>query len=1538
MRPENTTRKTKNFSEKFMRPRRSPLAQKPTKSERNADGRGVAPPCLAADTRSNAKVLFPRTRLNEIMTSNRWHYRCTTVAVLACAAHAVAAEPLIQLQKGDDIAIVGSGLADRQQHHAWLEAFIHRAYPDLDLTVRNLGFAADEVNVKPRSADVPPTEYFLAMKKGDSTKPGDPGVIYKAGTDFGADVVFAYWGFNESFRGPDRLDQFKEELGRYLDAQKAAKYNGKAAPKLVLFSPIAQENLKSPDFSDGAANNANLQLYTKAMAEVARAKGVPFVDLFTASRDLFAKAGSPLTINGIHLTEEGDRQLAPVQFRAVFGKEPPSFEDPLLGKIRAAVLDKNIEWHHRYRTVDQYNIFGNRSRIAYEGVTNASTLGEELAQRDVKTANRDKRVWAVAKGGDLKVTDDNLPKVNLVPPNRKDEVPYMDPEEAIKHLKLPPNCKVELVASEKNFPELINPVQMNFDTKGRLWIAAWPNYPETSPTTQVFDKLLVFDLDPKTGKAAKVTTFADGLNCPTGFQFYKDGVLVMQSPDLWYLRDTDGDGKADLKERVLHGLDAADSHHETNSMCLEPGGAVYLSDGVFHRSNVETFNGPVRNSDGAIYRYEPNTGKFMRHAPYGFANPHGRVFDYWGNDLITDATGNDNYFGPAMSGHLDSGAHPGMQRFWDRPSRPCPGTAILTSRHFPDDWQGLFLNTNVISIQGIFRAKLTDEGSGIKGETLDHLITTDVAKNPNFRPSGITVAPDGSLYFMDWSQMLIGHLQHHLRDPNRDHQHGRLYRITYEGRPLMQPKKIDGEPVGALLELLKEPENDVRMRAKIELSKHDPKEVIRGVNDWIKVLDPKDKDFEHHMLEALWVHQWHNVADLDLLKRVLKSPEPRARAQGVRVLGYWRDRVPDAIALLKVAADDEAPRVRLEAVRVASYFRQWEAADVALTALKHPADYYITYCLKETMRQLAPWWKDAISQGKGLAADNPAGIDFIMGSVSSADLAKLPKSAVTLTAMLTRPDVALAQRGEALAELAKLKNSTAVEALLSTLTPLAKNGGGATADLCRLLLMQPAGDLKAARPAIESLVSAKSSEAVRRSALAALIVVDGSTDVAWSAASKSAESMTDFLEALPLVPDPALRGTAFDKVLPLLSKLPQPIAGELEKAKGGKARYVRIELPRRGTLTLAEVQVFADGVNIAGGGTAKQSSTSHSGVAQRAIDGKTDSDFNSGTQTHSEEGENNPWWELDLKTDQPVAAVSVWNRAGFEDRLDRFTLTVLDSQRREIFKKQANPAPRLSSKIEVTTDPAGGLRHALIHALVSIGKEPQKVFAGLVELIKREEQVVAAAKGIALLPRTAWSAELADPAAGGLVTWARKVPAEARTSQDYIEVVQVANDLAGLMQPDRAAVARKVLKDLRVNVFVVKAVREQLRYDTTRMVVEAGKPFQVIFENPDAMPHNLVFVQPGTLQAVAETVQANPPDKLDSQGRAYVPDKDSRVLGATKLIDAGQKETLSMTAPGKEGVYEFVCTFPGHWAIMQGKLIVTKDVDAYLQANPDAAK
>jgi len=168
--------------------------------------------------------------------------------------------------------------------------------------------------------------------------------------------------------------------------------------------------------------------------------------------------------------------------------------------------------------------------------------------------------------------------------------------------------------------------------------------------------------------------------------------------------------------------------------------------------------------------------------------------------------------------------------------------------------------------------------------------------------------------------------------------------------------------VDKLLDLLKEPENNVRTRAKIELGKHRAGEVIPALKKWTAKLDAKDKNYEHNMLEALWVHQWLNVVDEDLLKRVLRSPDYRARAAATRVLCYWRDRVKDPLALLEVQAKDESPRVRLEAVRACSFFKTAKAAEVALAVLDKEADpnkpdYYIKYCLDETMKQLDKYTK-----------------------------------------------------------------------------------------------------------------------------------------------------------------------------------------------------------------------------------------------------------------------------------------------------------------------------------------------------------------------------------------------------------------------------------------------------------------------------------------------------------------------------------------------------------------------------------------------------
>jgi hypothetical protein len=176
--------------------------------------------------------------------------------------------------------------------------------------------------------------------------------------------------------------------------------------------------------------------------------------------------------------------------------------------------------------------------------------------------------------------------------------------------------------------------------------------------------------------------------------------------------------------------------------------------------------------------------------------------------------------------------------------------------------------------------------------------------------------------------------------------------MTYEGRPLAVSRAINGAPINDLLNLLKEPENQVREWTKIELGKRDSSEVLAAAKTWTEKLDHSDPAYEHHMMEALWLHQWHDVVNVELLERMLNSPEPRARAAATRVLCYWRDRVPNALALLKTQATDEHPAVRLEAVRAASFFQSNEAAEVALASLAQPQDRFLKYTLDQTMNTL----------------------------------------------------------------------------------------------------------------------------------------------------------------------------------------------------------------------------------------------------------------------------------------------------------------------------------------------------------------------------------------------------------------------------------------------------------------------------------------------------------------------------------------------------------------------------------------------------------
>ncbi len=908
-------------------------------------------------------------------TRNRFWKFAALVAVLSAMSSGGKAAATFDLRSDDHICIVGNTLAERLQYDGWLETMLHARFPKHQLVFRNLGFSGDEISTRLRSKNFGTPDEWLS---GRAEPIGGYQANRLAGTNTRADVIFAFFGYNESYAGDAGLPAFREQLSGWIKHTLSQKYNGKTAPRLVVFSPIAHEDLGTPDLPDGRENNKRLELYTRAMADVAREHGVTFVGLFGPSAKLYETSKAPLTIQGVHLNSDGNRQIAQVIDRALFG-DAPKYDEPYLSRVREAVVDKNLHWFNRYRVPDGYSTYGDRAFLNFvRGIpthvneqqlakarkedilpTNYDVLQRELPVLDVLTANRDRRIWALAAGGaakaDPKIDDSDTPPFVDAKTNFPRVPAFLSGEDSIKQMTIGKGLKVELFASEKEFPELVNPVQMAFDPRGRLWVAAWKNYPHWQPKTPMDDKLLILEDTNGDGKADKRTVFAGDLNNPTGFEFYKGGVILAQPPNVVFLKDTNGDDRYDVKEIILHGFDTADTHHAINSFTFDPGGALYMQEGIFHRTQVETpWGPPVRQADGGVYRFEPRTWKLEVYIPMNFPNPHGHVFDYWGRDIVFDATGGQPYYGPSFS---TKKYYPAMEtRRAPKPGnvrvRPVGGAELLSSRHFPETMQGNLIVLNTIGFRGLLNYALSEEGAGLKSTETDFILQS---ADENFRPVDAEVGPDGALYFVDWHNPIIGHMQHNLRDTTRDRLHGRVFRVTYPERPLLTPPRIAGQPIPQLLELLKEPENRARYRAKIELSARDTTEVLSALRSWMERLDPKDPSYEHHLMEVLWVHQWHNRVDEKLLTRMLKSGDPWARAAAARVLCYWRDRIANPLALLKGLANDPHPAVRLEAVRATSFFQTTEAAKIALESLNHPQDRFLEYTLDQAMNTLQPF-------------------------------------------------------------------------------------------------------------------------------------------------------------------------------------------------------------------------------------------------------------------------------------------------------------------------------------------------------------------------------------------------------------------------------------------------------------------------------------------------------------------------------------------------------------------------------------------------------
>lgn len=861
-----------------------------------------------------------------------------------CLLGATQAQLPLEPKTEAHIAFIGNSLFDRMRDYGDFEALLHQRFPQQHLVVRNLSWSADEVALRPRPEGFGDLNDYL--------------------TENQTDIIFAAFGFNESFKGEAGVAEFETLLKAFLIELKSHHYNGKTTPQIILVSPTPAEKPHEE-------LNAQIQLYTAAMKKVAQAEGVGFADVFDPL--LALKSNNQTTINGVHLNEQGYRSFSEELFRAVFHETAPTLNEG----VRAAVVEKETKFFQYYRPLNYYYIKGGRAEPY--GVVNFPGELEKLKQM---VANRDQLIWNIAEG---KVTPEKKPPAEpdvteLVDDSNTLPLPaitgdrpvneWLSPEDELKAFKIDPRFEVNCFVSEEDFPEFVKPIAMRFDGQGRLWVSTSITYPQILPGHVPEDKILILEDTNHDGKADKCSVWADKLHIPLSFEFGNGGIFVSDQPNLTFIKDTDGDGKADFRQKLLTGFGTEDSHHALHDFAWSPEGDLIFRESIFHHSQVETPYGPVRARDSSFFRYTPKTGKLIAFGNYLSTNPWGITFDDWGFHV-----GSHPVFASAV--HALNAPYPDIHvpagSYFPAYSGTC-GQDFLTSSHWPNELRkNHFMRVRYKPTNEVELHEWIQQDTHFEEKKVGIVFQST---NLSFIPVDIQQGPDGAMYVADWYNPVKGHMQYSLRDTRRDKKSGRIWRITAKGQALEEAPKISGASIPELLDLLRSENYRTRYHAKVELRDLGSTKIAEALSNI-----PFGASSLQEFMEAIWMQNWlqkeasRSSTEKDIKTRMAAldvvgiedfvlvgsmliddKADPKARAAAARALRFLS--VP-MTGWLRDATNDPSGLVRLEAAISASYIGTPEALEAALDLLQHPMDSYLTYALRTALDSytLQPLWK-----------------------------------------------------------------------------------------------------------------------------------------------------------------------------------------------------------------------------------------------------------------------------------------------------------------------------------------------------------------------------------------------------------------------------------------------------------------------------------------------------------------------------------------------------------------------------------------------------
>jgi glucose/arabinose dehydrogenase len=777
----------------------------------------------------------------------------------ALPPRANAAAERFDFKEHDRVLLIGDTFFEREVDYGHIEARLTALFPGLNLTFRNLSWAADTPMGQSRASfDWNKLEKDWIKRVKDQVALVNP------------TVAFLSYGTTASLEGEAGLPKFRTDLLNLMDAIDEAA--GRKV-RFALFGPLGFEKIPNLDASVIQTNNARMKIYAEAIKQLAAQRGARFVPLLHAFTGK-GPADPQWTENGLHLTEQGYQMIS---FQVQHGLGHITmwrFESPQFDALRTAIRRKNELFFHRWRPANWTYLFGFRKNEQGQNaveIPKFDPLIEEWEAKIAKLRNVGRPDTALVK--ELLETDK--------PPARDHHDPNFKPQPA-PTFDVADGFEVSLWAEN---PMLYKPIQINWDAQGRLWAASSRVYPQIQPGQEAEDAIIVLEDTDGDGKADKHTVFADGLLIPTGVvPDGNDGCYVAASHELLHFKDTNGDGKADEKRIVLTSFGTEDTHHNLHTLRWGYDGHLYMNQSIYTHSHVETPHGVVRLNSAGIWRFDPASYR-LEIFTKGGCNPWGHHWDQYGNSFFTDGAGFKGVY------HAMEGAtyftYADMRR---EAESITPGNwpkfcslELVHSPNFPSDWQGDAITCD-FRAHRIVRFKLEENGSTFAGKEMPDLLRTT---NVTFRPIDVRLGPDGALYIADWSNPIIQHGEVDFRDPRRDHEHGRIWRVIAKSgirNPKSEtPKKQNLTKLSnaELLELTLSKNGWEQEQARVVLRQRGAVETLPELNAWLsKQSDPRAK------LEAMWLYEAWGRSDSLLTGELAAAKDGHLRAAASRGLTH----------------------------------------------------------------------------------------------------------------------------------------------------------------------------------------------------------------------------------------------------------------------------------------------------------------------------------------------------------------------------------------------------------------------------------------------------------------------------------------------------------------------------------------------------------------------------------------------------------------------------------------------------------------------------